>query len=220
VLIALLGMVGFATVAWLVPQVATRPSKGLSHEFKVLRSPDVLLAISTTVLVSAAVFAFFTYIVPLLQDVTGFRPSDITLILVLIGVGLTIGITIGGKFSDRGAMRAMIIMLAAFAVSLAAIPIFIHSKTATLVMIFLWAVAAFMSVPGLQSRVVEKAKDAPNMASTLNIGGFNLGNATGAFVGGLVISWGWGLPSVPLVAALLALLATATAVWGAVRDRV
>ena len=219
VLIALLGMIGFATVAWLVPHIATRPSKGLAHEFTVLRSPDVLIAISTTVLTSAAVFAFFTYIVPLLQSVTGFHPSEVTLILVLIGVGLTIGITIGGKFSDRGAMRAMVLMLGTFAVALAAIPLFVHSRPAMLAMIFVWAIAAFTSVPGLQSRVVEKAKDAPNLASTLNIGAFNLGNALGAFVGGVVIGWGWGLPTVPLAAAVLALLATATAVWGMRRDR-
>jgi DHA1 family inner membrane transport protein len=219
ILIALLGMVGLIAVAWLVPNIATRPSKGLAHEFKVLRQADVLIAISTTVLLSAATFTLFTYIVPLLQDVTGFAPSDITLILVMIGVGLTIGITLGGKFSDRGAMRAMIIMLAALVVAFALIPLFIHSKTATLVMIFVWSVVVFGTVPGLQSRVVEKAFAAPNFASTLNIGAFNLGNAGGAFLGGMVISFGLGLPAVPVAAAVVTLLAIATAVWGATRDR-
>ena len=94
-------------------------------------------------------------------------------------------------------MRAMITMLAVLAVSLAVLPLVIHAKVATLVVVFIWAMAAFGLVPGLQSRVVDKARDAPNLASTLNIAGFNLGNAGGAFLGGVVIDQGWGLPAVP-----------------------
>jgi DHA1 family inner membrane transport protein len=214
-----LGVIALFPVALLVPNVATRPSEGLRHEFSVLRRPDVLLAISTTVFTSAAIFTLFTYIVPLLQDVAGFTPSNITLILFMIGVGLTVGITIGGKFSDRGPMRAMIVMLAALALLLAVLPLFIHSQIAALVVIFLWAMAAFGTAPGLQSRVVDKARDAPNLASTLNIGGFNLGNAAGAFLGGIVIDQGFSLPTVPLAGALVALFALATAVLGALRDR-
>ena len=214
-----LGLVALAPVAVLVPDVATPPSEGLRHEFSVLRRWTVVLAISTTVFASASVFTLFTYIVPLLQDVTGFAPSNITLILFLIGIGLTVGITLGGKFSDRGPMRAMITMLAALVVFLAGMPLFIHNQIATLVVIFLWAIAAFGTVPGLQSRVVDKARDAPNLASTLNIGGFNLGNAIGAFLGGVVIDQGWSLTAVPLVGAAVALVALATAVLGAGLDR-
>jgi DHA1 family inner membrane transport protein len=203
----------------LVPDVATPPSEGLRHEFSVLRRWNVLLAISTTVFTSASVFTLFTYIVPLLQDVAGFTPSNITLILFLIGIGLTVGIMLGGKFSDRGPMRAMISMLAALAILLAVLPLVSHNQIATLVVIFLWAIAAFGTVPGLQSRVVDKAKDAPNLASTLNIGGFNLGNAIGAFLGGVVINQGWSLPTVPLAGAVVALVALATAVLGAGLDR-
>lgn len=217
--ITALGLIALVPVATLVPDIATRPSKGLAHEFTVLRRPNVLLAISTTVFTSASIFTLFTYIVPLLQDVTGFTPSNITLILFMIGVGLTIGITIGGKFSDRGPMRAMITMLALLVLTLAALPVVIHDKIATLVVLFLWAVVMFATVPGLQSRVVDKARDAPNLASTLNIGGFNLGNALGAFLGGLVIDQGWSLPTVPLAGAAVALIALATAVLGALRDR-
>jgi DHA1 family inner membrane transport protein len=217
--ITALGLIALVPVATLVPDIATRPSKGLAHEFTVLRRPNVLLAISTTVFTSASIFTLFTYIVPLLQDVTGFTPSNITLILFMIGVGLTIGITVGGKFSDRGPMRAMITMLALLVLTLAALPVVIHDKIATLVVLFLWAVVMFATVPGLQSRVVDKARDAPNLASTLNIGGFNLGNALGAFLGGLVIDQGWSLPTVPLVGAAVALIALATAVLGALRDR-
>ena len=99
------------------------------------------------------------------------------------------------------------------------LPLVIHSKIATLVVIFLWAMAAFGLVPGLQSRVVDKAKHAPNLASTLNIGAFNLGNAGGAFLGGLVISQGLPCPAVPVAGAIVAAIGLAAAILGASRDR-
>lgn len=217
--IAALGVIALAPVQLLVPEIATKPSGGMRHELSVLRQTDVLLAIATTVLTAASVFTLFTYIVPLLQDITGFTPGSITLILFMIGIGLTAGITLGGRFSDHGPMRAMITMLAGLAVTLLVLPLFLHSKAATLVVVFLWAMAAFGLVPGLQSRVVDKARRAPNLASTLNIAGFNLGNACGAFLGGFVIDRGLGLTAVPLAGAIVAALALAAAIWGARRDR-
>lgn len=217
--ITALGIVALIPVLALVPEIAAKPSQGMRHELSVLRQFDVLLAIATTVLSSASVFTLFTYIVPLLQDVTGFTPSNVTLILFMVGIGLTVGITLGGKFSDRGPMRAMISMLAWMAIVLMVLPLVLHSKIATLVVIFLWAMAAFGLVPGLQSRVVDNASHAPNLASTLNIGAFNLGNAAGAFLGGLVISRGFSLPVVPVAAAIVAFVGLAAALLGAARDR-
>jgi DHA1 family inner membrane transport protein len=218
-LITALGVVALAPVYFLVPEIATKASGGMRRELSVLGEFDVLLAIATTVLASAAVFTLFTYVVPILQDLTGFTPSSVTLILLMIGVALTIGITLGGKFTDRRGMQAMISMLAVLALSLAVLPLVVHGKVPTLVVIFIWAMAAFGLVPGLQSRVVDKARDAPNLASTLNIAGFNLGNAGGAFLGGVVIDQGWGLPAVPLAGALVAALGIAAAALGASRDR-
>ncbi len=217
--ITVLGLIALIPVFLLIPNIATKASGGMRRELSVLRDADVLLAIATTVLSSASVFTLFTYIVPLLQEITGFTPANITLILFMIGIALTIGITLGGKFSDRGAMRAMITMLVVLAVSLLVLPLVIHSKAATLIVVFIWAMAAFGLVPGLQSRVVDKASHAPNLASTLNIAGFNLGNAAGAFLGGIVIDQGWGLPAVPIAGAIVAAVGVAAAVLGTLRDR-
>lgn len=217
--ITALGLVALIPVALLIPNIATKPSAGMRHELSVLRQADVLIAIATTILASASIFTLFTYIVPLLQEEAGFSPSNVTLILFMVGVGLTVGITLGGKFSDRGAMRAMISMLAVLALSLAILPLVIHGKIATLAVVFVWSMAAFGTVPGLQSRVVDKASHAPNLASTLNIAAFNLGNAAGAFLGGVIIDRGFELPAVPVGGALVALLALAAAAVGTVRDR-
>ena len=168
---------------------------------------------------SASVFTLFTYIVPILQDVSGFTPGQITPILLMIGVGLTVGITLGGRFSDRGVIRAMIVILAALTVVLLLLPPILPYRLLTLVMIFLWAIAAFAGVPAYQTRVVDQATEAPNLASTINIGAFNLGNAGGALLGGLVIDRGFGLQALPVAAAAVAAIAALTALLGAAGDR-
>ena len=161
-LITALGLVALVPVYLLVPESRRSHPAACAASFRCCAEFDVLLAIATTVLSSAAVFTLFTYIVPLLQDLTGFAPANVTLILFMIGIGLTIGITLGGKFSDRArdarddrhargarARRSLVL------------PLVIHSKVATLVVVFLWAMAAFGLVPGLQSRVVDKAQRRP-----------------------------------------------------------
>jgi DHA1 family inner membrane transport protein len=214
-----LGVIALVPVALFIPFVKADPSANLGREFAVLRRGSVLLALSTTVFASASVFVLFTYIVPILQDVSGFAPRQITPILLMIGVGLTIGITLGGRFSDRGVMRAMILVLAALTVALLLMPPVLPYRIPTLAMVFLWSMLAFGGVPAFQSRVVDQAADAPNLASTINIGAFNLGNAGGALLGGLVIDRGFGLQAVPVAAAAVAAIAALTAIAGAARDR-
>lgn len=214
-----LGAIALVPVALFVPFTRADPSAKLGREFAVLARGRVLLALSTTVFASASVFVLFTYIVPILQDVSGFVAAEVTPILLMIGVGLTIGITIGGKFSDRGVMRAMIVMLAALTAVLLLMPPVLPYRIPALAMVFLWSVAAFGGVAAFQTRVVDQATDAPNLASTINIGAFNLGNAGGALLGGLVIDRGLGLQFVPVAAAVVAAIAALTAVAGAAGDR-
>ncbi|MGA2792727.1 MAG: MFS transporter [Roseiarcus sp.] len=217
--ITALGVLSFAAVTVLIPGVSGMGAIDVRREFAIARRPQVLLALATTVLSSGCVFALFTYIVPILEDVSGFAPRAVTVILFVIGVGLTVGINIGGRLADRGLMRALIGILAGLAALSALFALASHDKAAAVVVIFLWGMAAFGTIPSLQTRALDSAKEAPNIASALNIGAFNLGNAGGALLGGLVIDWGLGLTAVPLAAALVALASLATAVLGAGLDR-
>jgi DHA1 family inner membrane transport protein len=217
--ITALGALAFIPVALFVPNVAAGPTSGLRREFASLRRTDVLLAIATTVLGSASVFTVFTYIVPMLQEVSGFLPRTVTLILFMIGIGLTIGITLGGKLADRGPLRASAITILFLAVVSVAFSVASPAWMAALLVVFAWAIVSFTPVPALQTRVVDTAKEAPNLASTINIGAFNLGNAGGAFLGGMVIDAGLGLRAVPIAAALVALCGVAAAAAGMALDR-
>ena len=217
--ITALGLVSLATAALLIPDVAGGGAIDLANEFRVARKPRVLLALLTTVLGWACVFALFTYIVPILEDLAGFSPRSVTVILFVIGVGLTIGINLGGKLADRGLMRALVALLATLMVLSLVFGAVASSGVAAIVVIFLWGMAAFATVPPLQTRVLDTAREAPNVASALNVGAFNLGNAAGAFVSGAALSAGFGLHAPPIVAAIAALLGLGAAVYGASLDR-
>jgi DHA1 family inner membrane transport protein len=212
--ISALGIVTLIAVAALIPNLSGMGAIDLRREFVVARRPDVLLALLTTVLGWGCVFALFTYIVPILEQVSGYGPRAVTVILFIIGVGLTIGINLGGRLADRGVMRTLVGMLAVLAALSVLFALASQSWLTAVPVIFLWGMAAFGTVPSLQTRVLDSARDAPNIASSLNVGAFNLGNAGGALIGGLVIDWGLGLTAVPLAAAGVALAGLAVAVYG------
>ncbi|SAK39317.1 major facilitator transporter [Caballeronia hypogeia] len=215
-IVAGFGVLSALGVTALVPNRHDAAPSGLSHEVRVLRDPQVWLALTMTVLGFGGVFVVFTYIAPILEQVSGFSPRAVTLILVLFGIGLTIGNTIGGRLADRALMRSLMGILFALAVVMAVFAGTSHSQIGAIVTIFVWGIAAFATVPPLQTRVVEKAKDAPNLASTLNIGAFNVGNAGGAWLGGAVLTHGHGLDMLPWAAAVVALAALAVT-WFAAR---
>ncbi|MFD2642237.1 MFS transporter [Pseudomonas japonica] len=176
-------------------------------ELAALKGAGIWLSLSMTVLFSASMFALFTYVAPLLGDVTGVSPRGVTWTLLLIGLGLTLGNILGGKLADRRLGATLIGVFAAMAVVSTVLSWTSVALIPAEITLFLWATAAFAAVPALQVNVVMFGKAAPNLVSTLNIGAFNLGNALGAWIGGLVIAQGLGLTRVPLAAAVLAVLA-------------
>ena len=205
--VAVLGVASLAGIAALVPNKHDTGPADLMHEVRVLKDPQVWMALAMTIVGFGGVFVVFTYIAPILEQVSGFSPRGVTLILVLFGVGLTIGNTVGGKLADRALMPSLMGILLALAVVMAIFTRTSHSQVAAAVTILVWGIAAFATVPPLQMRVVEKATAAPNLASTLNIGAFNLGNAGGAWLGGMAIGHGLGLDALPWVAAAVSIAA-------------
>lgn len=199
--VAATGVLAAVALLALVPPRDDHPAPGLRHELGVLRQPQVWLALATTVLGFGGVFVVFTYITPILEQVCGFAPHAITGLLVLFGLGLVIGNAIGGRFADRGVMRSLLVAFVALIAIMAVFAGTMHDKLATMLTLFAWGVAAFATIPGLQTRVMSKAADAPNLASTLNIGAFNIGNAMGAWLGGTLLDHGFALDALPWAAA-------------------
>ncbi len=211
-----IGVLAAAAVAWLVPAQRDGAPVRLLREFGVLRRPQVLLAMSMSVLSSASLFAVFTYITPLLENVTGLSPHHVTFVLLLFGVGITIGNLVGARLADWRQTPALIGIFAVYALVGASLAYASHSATPAIVCVLIWGAVAFSPGAALQTRVVDNAVEAPNLASTLNQGAFNLGNAMGAWTGGIALSAGASYDSLPLLAASFAASALALAVFSAV----
>lgn len=217
--VVLIGLVALAALVWLVPKDHAHQPADLRRELRVFRQPGVWVALGMTVFSSASMFAVFTYIAPILGDVTGISPRGVTYTLLLIGLGLTIGNIIGGKLADWRLLTTLIGLFIAMAVVQTVFSWTSRSVIPAEITLFLWGAIAFAAVPALQIGVVSQARDAPNLASTLNIGAFNMGNALGAWTGGTVIAQGGALTTVPLAGAGLALVGLALALFASRQAR-
>ena len=214
---AVAGIGVFATLVlgFFVPS-AKQPAEvgALSEELAVLKRPQVLLGLLMTVLGFGGVFAVFTYIQPILTQVTGFPLAAVSPILLVFGAGLVAGNFLGGKFADRALTPALFGTLAALTVVMLAMTFFLESKIAAVVFTGLLGAAAFATVAPLQLRVMEAAGGAgQTLASSLNIAAFNLGNALGAWLGGAVIDHGPGLQAVTWIGAVMPAAAIAAALY-------
>ncbi|MGO4112628.1 MFS transporter [Rhizobium ruizarguesonis] len=204
--VTVIGIVTISGLIAILPRDKQQENGSILREIAALRNGGLWLALSTTVFFAASMFALFTYIAPLLRDVTGVSPEGVTWTLFLIGLGLTIGNLVGGKLADWRLGATLAGVFAAIAITSIAFSYTSRFFIPAEITLFLWAMASFAAVPALQVGVVGFGKDAPNLVSTINIGAFNTGNALGAWVGGLVIDAGFDLTRVPLAAALMALI--------------
>ncbi|MBY5607443.1 MFS transporter [Rhizobium leguminosarum] len=204
--VTVIGIVTISGLIAILPRDKQQENGSILREIAALRNGGLWLALSTTVFFAASMFALFTYIAPLLRDVTGVSPEGVTWTLFLIGLGLTIGNLVGGKLADWRLGVTLAGVFSAIAITSIAFSYTSRFFIPAEITLFLWAMASFAAVPALQVGVVGFGKDAPNLVSTINIGAFNTGNALGAWVGGLVIDAGFDLTRVPLAAALMALI--------------
>jgi DHA1 family inner membrane transport protein len=202
--IAGIGVLVMAALRLTLPNLPAPSGGNVAAELRVLGRGPVLAALALTVIGSSAMFTVFTYIAPILREQTHASLGFVTAMLVTYGLGLTVGNWLGGKFADRSVDRTLIVTLASLAAILVAFAVAMPFAVPTSVLVFLWGVASFALVPPLQVRVMAAAGDAPNLASSVNIGAFNLGNAIGAAVGGAVIAGGLGYPAVSIAGAIAA----------------
>ncbi|MAL57520.1 MAG: MFS transporter [Brevundimonas sp.] len=200
--IAAIGVGVMAALRLTLPQLPAPTGGDIAAELRVLSRGPVLAALALTVIGSSAMFTVFTYIAPILRDQTHASLGFVTAMLVTYGLGLTLGNWLGGRFADKSVDRTLIVTLAALSAILVAFAVAMPFAVPTSILVFLWGIASFALVPPLQVRVMAAAGDAPNLASAMNIGAFNLGNALGAAVGGAVIAGGLGYPAVSLAGAV------------------
>ncbi len=207
--VTLIGISALAVIAFLVPaDEKPEDNVGTAGALSVLGRGPALLGLLTTVLSWVGVFAAFTYIAPILTQITGFSDSAVSPILLVFGGGLVVGNLLGGRLADRRLVPTMLGSLVVLSVVLLGMTFAIHNRILAVIAVGLLGAAAFATVAPLQIWVLEKAEGAgQGLASSFNIAAFNLGNAIGAGLGGLIIAQGPGLGAIPWIAGLVPLAA-------------
>lgn len=204
-----LGVIALAALVALVPRSLKLPSSANAGGWSIVRRPRLLGALALTALGFGGIFTTLTFLAPLLQSAAGFSTSQINALLLLFGLGLTLGNVLGGWAADRWPGRSTFAILCALVAVELLLYLGLSSPAQVAASIFLWGMAAFATAPGLQSRVLGESADAPALGSTLNIAAFNLGNAGAAWIGARALDAGMPLSRLPLLSAALALAALA-----------
>jgi DHA1 family inner membrane transport protein len=198
-----IGILAASGLLWLVPSQPPE-SMHLKHEFHAVMRPQVQVVLALSTISSVSLFCVFAYIAPMLESVTHFSPHAITWVLVDFGVGITLGNLVGGKLSDWKQMPVILGGTLLLILIFLTLPFAEPYKIPVEVMVFVWGFVHFGAGAPLQARIVDQAKGAPNLASTLNQGAFNLGNALGAALGGLVLTAGYGYRDLSFTSAAVA----------------
>ncbi len=217
--VAAIGLTAMAALARLVPAIPVEAHQDVRRELRALGNRQVLLGLLTAVFGFAGVFAVYSYLSAMTTKAMGFGESSVTVVLALFGIGMTLGALAAGPLTDRALRPTLYGSLGALAVILVAFPFTVHVQWAALVMVVLLGGVGFMTTTPLQMLVMNKAKDAPTLASASNHSAFNLANAGGAWLGGVAIAAGWGWTSPALVGAVLAVAGLAIAATAGFLDR-
>ncbi|MBT2413695.1 MFS transporter [Streptomyces sp. ISL-12] len=220
--VSAVAVIGILLIVALVPATHTgggAPASNLRDEVAALGRPQVALAIVMTVLGQTGAFTAYTYLATMLTDATGFSTGVVTALLLVYGVGSLAGNLLGGRLADRSLMPSLCGMLIALPVSLVLLGLTLESKAVVPVTVFVFGAAAFAITPALQARLLGAASGAPTLALSVNISAFQIANALGSWLGGVVIDSTLGMDGVSWIAALVSLLALPVALYAMRSDR-
>ena len=211
--ISAVGILGLIGIMIFVPHRLTLPPTHLSKEISSLMRPDVILALLVTALGFGGLFASFSYIAPLMINVTHFTQTGVVYLLVLFGLGLMIGNFLGGKAADKSLQTTLYTSLLLLALTLLIFVWTAHAKWSAAITLFLLGIIGFGTVPALQMQVMHRAKAAPTLSSSTNIAAFNLGISLSIFLGGLGIHMDLGYTSPSWIGAILTFTALLIALF-------
>ncbi|WP_336760152.1 MFS transporter [Asaia sp. VD9] len=201
---ALLGALAVLALSVALPPRGRSARPDVLGELRVLVGGEVLLALTVTTLGAGIMFVLYTYIAPFLHTISRASDALVTLALMTIGVGFSIGAALGGRLADRSTGFALKVMLPVLGGVMLVYPFLAVSSVGAIAGILVWSAASFAIMPALQMRTMQAARKAPALASSVNIGAFNLGNALGAWLGGGVLSAGLGYGAVSMSGTALA----------------
>ena len=203
-IVAAIALVSVPVIAAVVPAPRPVASAGaLRAELRVFADPQVWLVLGIATVGGAGLFASFSYITPMMTQLAGYSESSITWLLVIFGLGMTVGNLAGAPLADRAPMRTLTVSLVAETAVALVFVVAAHDRVASAVVIFLFPLAALAGLPALQAVIIDLAGGAPNLAAASMQAAFNVANSLGAYLGGLAITAGYGYAAPNAVAAAL-----------------
>lgn len=211
--VAALGALAASAIAIAVPVLAAEAPKSIRSQLGAFRNPQLMASLLITTLGWAGFMAFYGYIAPIAEQTAGFERSALTWILVIVGLGLVIGNTLGGKTSDRNLRGSLIGWPTAMILSLILVGLVASHPYLFVAAAFVFGVVSFANVPPLQMRVMKHGGDAPELAATANISAFNIANALGGIIGGAVVDSPLGASYIPFAATIVPAIGLAFIIW-------
>jgi len=213
IFVAAFGALAAMAILAVIPKQEREAPKTLTSQIEAFRNPQLLASLLFTTLAWAGFMTFYGYIAPIAELIAGFDRSDLTWILVVVGLGLVIGNTLGGKTADHNLRVSLIGWPAAMIAALVIVGLVAPFKLPFVIAAFGFGIVAFANVPSMQMRVMNHGGDAPELAATANISAFNIANALGGFIGGLVVDSKLGAGAVPFAAIAVPLIGLAFILW-------
>ncbi|RQW64652.1 MFS transporter [Vibrio viridaestus] len=212
-MVTVIGCISAVAILALIPNKRDEPSDvpKIRNEIRALANFKVLKSLLITAFGFSGVFTTFTYIEPMLQNISLMNVSTIPSVLLLFGVGMVVGNHFGGKLTDKGTQKTLITTLSFLFLILCLFPLAIQTKTTACIAVFLLGTAMFATIPPLQVQALDSTQQSKSMISSCNIAAFNLGNAVGAWFGGILIAFGVSLLNIPIAGAFLTLVGLAIA---------
>jgi DHA1 family inner membrane transport protein len=203
-LVVVIGLITLTAIALWLPNIGATHASSPLTELGALKRPQVWLALAVGMVGFGGMFAVYTYIATTLTDVSGLSRALVPLALMVFGTGMVVGNIVGGRMADRSVLRSLYVTISALGVMLAVFVLASHNPVTALVLLFGIGAAGAAIAPALQTRLMDVAADAQTLAAALNHSALNIANASGAWVGGLVIAAGFGYTAPAAAGAVLA----------------
>lgn len=207
VVIAIIGLLTFISLIMYLPKIDAGKTTNIKTQLGFFGKAQAWLVIFITAIGCGGLFCWISYIAPLLTDVSGFDAEDVPYILMLAGLGMVGGNLVGARLADRfSPSHTVFAILISMGIVLTSVYFLSANPYVSLVLVFLTGFVAFALVAPVQMMMIQTAKGAEMIASAAIQASFNIGNALGAFLGGLPLVYGYSFASPNLVGVAMALL--------------
>ncbi|MEZ9128382.1 MFS transporter [Vibrio splendidus] len=201
--VAALGTIAMLTILTSIKSTGHSEAKDIKTQLLAFKNPMLLISLAITAFAWSGFMTLYGYLAPIAMHITGYSQESVTWILVIVGVGLIIGNTLGGRSSDKNLGKASMFWAIAMIISLVVVGLVVDNKILFVAAAFVFGIASFANVPAMQLRVMNHGGEGQELAATANISAFNLANAFGGFLGGMVLDSQLGAGMIPFAAVVV-----------------